>query len=247
MNRWRHGVWMAYIVALHAALFLACWKSDIVPRAGRRLGLLPPLPPAATTQSHYQRMLQFHDWIDGSVPQDSVLFLGDSMIQGLCVSAVTSDGVNYGIGGDTVGGLLHRLDHYRSLSRCRAVVLQIGVNDLSAFTNSEIVRDYTRLLDVLSLPVIVCGVLTVDERDRPPFADYNVRIRELNRDLEQLCHAHPQRLFVDSTSHLTDEAGQLTAANHVGDGVHLSPAGYQIWIGDLRDALESIAHDRAAK
>ncbi len=242
MIRWRRRLWWGYLAVLHAALLLMCWKTDILPRCGRRLGLLPPLPPAATAQDHYQRMVKFYDWMDGSVPQSSVLFLGDSLVQGLCVSAVTPDGVNYGIGGDTVGGLLHRLGHYRSLSRCRAVVLQVGVNDFSASSNAEIVRDYTRLLEAISLPVVVCGVLPVDERDRPLFAGYNTRIRELNHVLQQLCQTNRQRVFIDTTSRLTNETGQLASPYHVGDGIHLSPDGYQVWIYDLRQALEPMPH-----
>lgn len=247
MIRWRRSVWMAYIAVLHVAFFLACWKTDILPRCGRRLGLLPPLPPVATAQLHYQHMLQFHDWMDGSVPPGSVMFLGDSLIQSLCVAAVAPDGVNYGIGGDTTGGLLYRMGHYHSLSRCRAAVIQVGVNDLSSFSNTDILRDYTHLLDAVSQPVIVCGLLPVNERDHEALTGYNIRIRALNRDLEQLCQRQSNRIFLDSGPHLADESGQLAASNHVGDGVHLSSTGYGIWISDLRHALEALLSQRVVE
>jgi len=38
--------------------------------------------------AHYKRMMVYHRYMEGSVPDGAVLFIGDSITQGLCVVAV---------------------------------------------------------------------------------------------------------------------------------------------------------------
>ena len=89
---------VAYVVCIHLLLVFVLLKSDFIQRIENKLGIM-------RTQSeitgHFHRMLRYHSRIDGNVPNSSVLFIGDSITQGLCVSAVSSPSVNYGIGSDT--------------------------------------------------------------------------------------------------------------------------------------------------
>lgn len=238
MWQWKRRIWWGYLAFLHAIVLMACWKTDLLPRFGRRMGMLPPLPPTPAQHSFYQRMRSYHAAMDAHVPDGSVLFLGDSHVQGLCVTALTSNAVNFGIAGDTTAGLLDRLPHYPSLSRCRMVVLAIGVNDFDSFTNAEVLKNYRRLLEMVPVPIIVSAILPIDEREHPPLTGYNARIRDFNRDLAELCRERPQCKLINAGAQLMDAEGQLAPANHVGDGVHLSPAGYAIWIAALRTAFE---------
>ena len=59
-------------------------------------------------------MVKYHSRMDGSIPDNSILFIGDSITQSLCVSAVADNSVNLGIGGDTTLDVINRLPKYKN-------------------------------------------------------------------------------------------------------------------------------------
>lgn len=191
---------------------------------------------------HYKRMMVYHTYMDGSVPEGAVLFIGDSITQGLCVVAVHGLAVNYGIGSDTTLGVLERLPVYRSMERAAAVVIAIGVNDLRRRDNNAILENYKKIMAAVpaDVPLLFSAVLPLDDRNKPEEGKRNERIRELNRGLEALCASEDRCIFLDSTPSLVDDTGNLDPAHHTGDGVHLNTAGYTLWIRDLRDKLDAL-------
>jgi len=94
-----------YLVWLHLALAVVLVKSDFVQRVAMKLGWSRSRP-----TGHYRQMLVFCRRVDTCAPDNAVLFVGDSFIQGMCVSAVADKAVNLGIGGDTIVGLLMSFD-----------------------------------------------------------------------------------------------------------------------------------------
>ena len=131
---------VAYIVTLHLVVGGMLWKSDFLDRVNSRLGLIEQLPKPEISE-YYHRILRYHERSVDSVPDDSVIFIGDSITQGLCVSAVQPNAVNFGIGSDTTTGVLMRIPAYMpALERAKCIVLAIGVKhlmtDSRGFTNS---------------------------------------------------------------------------------------------------------------
>ncbi|MBL9135284.1 MAG: hypothetical protein JNK85_05425 [Verrucomicrobiales bacterium] len=205
-------------------------------------------PPKEITE-HYTRMLSYHRRMDGHVPDHSVVFLGDSLTQGLCTDAVAHPSVNYGIGSDTTVGILGRLPAYsHSLGRASAVVLAIGVNDLLFRDNQEIAENYRRILDRLppGTPVVCSALLPINERtyvQGTPVS--NARIAELNTLLRDQCAAFARCVFVDAKPRLVDSDGNLQATLEDGDGIHLNAAGNRIWSEVLRDGLLQARRNKA--
>lgn len=191
---------------------------------------------------HYQRMTRYHERMDGSVPREAVLFIGDSITQGLCVAAVHPHGVNYGIGSDTTAGVLHRLNLYASVDRAAAVVLAIGVNDLRRRDDAAILVNIERIRDHVCArtALLVSAILPLDERNESVAPGVNKRIAALNAGIAHLCHEHVNCGFIHAGKALCDESGNLAAAHHVGDGVHPNTAGYAIWIEALKQGLEEL-------
>src|SRR5450432_2394781 len=115
----------AYIAALHALVVVLivrpAWVGTILEHAGLK-----------SPAQFYEERLAAHLLTDRVVPAGAVVFVGDRQVQGLDVASVASVAVNYGIGGDTTVGVLRRLPLYASLTRARAVVLEVGTNDLAA-------------------------------------------------------------------------------------------------------------------
>jgi lysophospholipase L1-like esterase len=224
---------ISYIVLLHILLGIMLIKSDFIELAQQKIAFTPELT------KHYYQMLSYHKMIDSNVPAGCVIFIGDSITQGLCVSAVSPMSVNYGIGGDTSFGVLNRLKEYLSLNRARKAVIEIGFNDLKRRSNEAILNNYQRIIKYMptNLPIVFSSVLPVDEGVKIDMVGYNKRIQGLNAGLKDLCAKSHRLQFVDVNPSLVDKDGNLSHQFHIGDGVHLNSLGYQIWIDALRKAL----------
>ena len=188
-------------------------------------------------QKCYRDSLTFSFRVAQNIPDNAVVFVGDSHIRGLCVVAVTPYGVNLGIGGDTTGGVLQRIKQYMSLNKAKVVVLAIGTNDIIHGLKDGIADRYTAILNVLSgsVPVLVCSLPPVDERATGKI--HNQDVLAVNRSLLAVCTGNTRCCFVDCTKQLVDFSGNLDARYHIGDGIHLSPAGYAIWIKTMKQIL----------
>ncbi|MDY0363066.1 MAG: GDSL-type esterase/lipase family protein [Desulforegulaceae bacterium] len=221
---------------LHVLLVLVLAKSDFIEKVGYKLGVstTPEL------SSYYDRITTYHFRMDGNVPDGATLFIGDSITQGLATSAIANPSVNYGIGSDTTLGVLNRIRKYDSLNRADAVVLAIGLNDLSRRSDEKIVTNYKKILDSISeeIPVVVSAILPVDERVQRVNSE-NKRISKVNKLLRDLSLKYDNVTFSDAGVSLRDSDNNLKSDFHVGDGVHLSSAGYQVWIRELRRALNN--------
>ena len=242
----RKNVAIGYLVFIHILLALALVKSDFLTRVGNRLGYTANVEPEIT--QHFEYMERYYERMDPNVPSGSAIFIGDSITQGLCVSAVFTPSVNYGIGSDTTLGILKRLPKYKSLNRASIVILEVGVNDLKRRKDEEILSNYSSILKLLPshLPVMISGILPVNEDIAHHTKGYNARIRGLNFRLKNLCESKkPQCTFVDSGRALEDSTGSLSRNYQEGDGVHLNGEGNNIWIQELKDGIKISQQVRA--
>lgn len=229
---------ITWLIAIHAFAALAIWDTDLPYRIDRKLNLGLLNPPEIT--HFYKEMLGSHLQLDGSVESGSVIFLGDSITQGLNVSAVTKQAINYGIGMDTSYGLLKRVPQYKSLTEASTVVIAIGINDLIRVKRSpaEILKNYKTILENLpkKANVIMQAVFPVDETKGT--TGTNSRIIQLNGMLKTLAEEKGHTLINIKELFLNNE-GNLKEVLHVGDGLHLSSEGYKLWITALNQTLSS--------
>jgi len=150
-------------------------------------------------------------------------------------------GVNFGIGKDTTVGVMYRLPKYHSIKSARAVVLAIGFNDLKRRDNDAIIQNISSTLAEIpaEIPVLLCGVMPVDEGPKN-LVGFNLRIVALNEKLASMGPKRPNTVFLDPVPVLADESGVLPAVLHFGDGIHLSPKGYNLWIGAMIKGLADL-------
>ena len=164
-------------------------------------------------------------------------WLGDSLVEALDCTRLTPSCLNLGISGDTVFGVLHRVDSYRSLARATRVFLLMGHNDLGRTTDvSYIAGLYAKVLGAIPAgPQLVChAVLPVDERATDQRT--NRDIAALNVAIRATCEREPRARYLDLTEMFVDATGNLRADLHIGDGVHLNAAGNRVWISALRES-----------
>ncbi len=228
---------LAYALVLHLVLLLLVLRI-----AQPQLGIWGPAGSLSQAEIHYRNMVDYHQRSDAALPPGRVLFLGDSLTQGLPVTAVTEHGVNYGIGSDDSVGLLRRLDNYDSLNSARGAVVAMGSNDLNRADNDEFLDNYRAVLNALpeDVPVLCSAILPIDEPVRSNWLRRsNERIQRVNELLRTTCEQRGH-VFVDATSTLADDAGNLDAAYHIGDGLHLNATGNALWIAELQTALREL-------
>jgi lysophospholipase L1-like esterase len=227
---------LSYLVAIHFFIVVVLLKTDVIDRIKIKMGL--NVVPSELT-SFYHDMVEYQKRVDKNIPDNAVIFIGDSFIQSLAVSATTAYGVNFGIGGDTTVGVLNRLPYYKSIGKVRSIVLAIGANDLMRRDPDEIIINYKKILE--SLPdqanVVVVAIHPVDEKCRQPVGRSNSRIKSLNSKLKELCARYVHVAFFAIEDKLKDRSGNLSEELHEGDGVHLNQLGYQVWIDEFKKII----------
>ncbi|WP_100656722.1 GDSL-type esterase/lipase family protein [Alteromonas flava] len=224
----------SYFIVIHLALALVIIKSDFLQRVERKLGFNQ----TEITQ-HYKTMTSFHARIDSNLPQNSIIFIGDSHIQGLAVSAINDRAVNFGIGNDTTFGVLQRLEQYRSIQSSAAVVVSIGFNDLRYRENEEIIENITKILNFIPShkKVLLTALLPVGKKLHKK---YNGRITAINKRLFDLTLRRHNVHFIEAFGSFLNKEGYLEEKYLLRDNVHLSSLGYKIWIMELRKALKHL-------
>ncbi len=240
MNGLKKKSWAVYIILLHLFCLVVLLKSNFVAKVGRTIGLSQQ----PEISSYYKQTVSFHKKMDGSIPEGATIFIGDSITEALATSAVAEVSVNYGIGSDTTYGVLRRLPLYSSLARAKCIVIAVGVNDLTRRGDNDIIKNYQQILNSIASDksVVVSAVLPVDERVKQIQLKVelnNKRITQLNNKLENLCGTYRNVIFVNPGQELQSSDSNLKTRYHVGDGIHLSTAGYRIWIDKLRNVLDS--------
>jgi len=207
-------------------------------RALTPVRLLAPLMKPLLARSIAMRRSQFE-----ALPKvaDAVVFLGDSITEGGVWDEWFREllTLNRGIGGDTVGGVLDRLDS--ALYEPRAISLLIGTNDLTGMGRSFKVDDKADQMDTLlarireiapDVPLFLNGVM-------PRSKSLADDIAELNRRDEKLAGVYGAT-YLDLWPSLVgpDRALRKDVSR---DGTHLNGNGYRIWVDILRPHLAPFA------
>lgn len=134
---------------------------------------------------------------------------------------------NAGIGSETVGGCLARIDNsytnstpgLAGLSPLGWVFLRTGTNDVAVGTSiASLQSTYDSLIAKILTYATHCAVMAV-----PPYASSTLP-REYNAYLASVCAANPNRLtYVDDCVEL--RAGDTQIGSYFSDGVHPNPRG----------------------
>jgi lysophospholipase L1-like esterase len=152
-----------------------------------------------------------------------VVFLGDSIIARMDVSAVAPSAVNMGVGGDTTAAILARVGEVPV--DATAIVLEGGINDLDhGWSEDRVLANYQKILERLlgATRIYLVGVLPLDEthlsQERRELFD-NRKIAEVNTDLATLCRRYPNCVVIPPLP-------ALGPSDTRGDGIHPNAAGY---------------------
>ena len=145
---------------------------------------------------------------------------------------------NFGVAGETTGGLLARVDGIAAdCPGADAVLVMTGTNDV-LMEDPSFTEVYLLLAEKLreSYPgvrIVLHAILPANpEWVRPAV------IRGANREIEQIARVTGTEFF-DLTGRFLDDRGGVRLELLLEDGVHLSDEGYRAW----SDALEKLLDD----
>lgn len=185
-------------------------------------------------------------WRERERQQGSVVFAGDSLTENwrtLERDFPSMRLANRGIGGEVSRGLLFRFEEDVLTLHPRAIVILIGINDLTARQPAaDTLHNVASMLDLrdarsAGTPVILCSVppsahpkAPVDERQR----------RALNDGLRALAERRDAVLFVDLFDALAREDGSPEPRFFKSDLLHFSEAGQARWKQVLMPALQKV-------
>jgi len=139
---------------------------------------------------------------------------------------------NRGIGGETSGALLSRLET-AVLPGTSMVVIQIGVNDiLSGIKTDQVLENYKNIIS--RFQKIGCRILPTLPFLTRYYPEKNVDIYNLNNALISLFDQH--KIQYINLNDVLSNNGALRL-EYTSDGVHLNSAGYLEWIYQLRKII----------
>lgn len=168
-----------------------------------------------------------------------VVFAGDSHIsnfdwedyfKGLSVA-------NRGIGGDTSGGLLQRIEQVTELNP-EKVFLLVGINDIAQGVSLESIEySYIQIIDVIkknkpNTHIYAQSVFPVagelyESYFSKQSGPINESVARLNKRISQLAGA----TFID----VADKFGTELATEYSVDGLHLNKEGYEVWLNKIEE------------
>jgi len=186
-------------------------------------------------------LLTFQLREDKNTPAGSVLFFGDSHIQGMAVSGITQLASNFGIGHDTSAGLAKRIRKYDSIIKSRLVVVAIGQNDIGTVANFKIIDNIEDIIKFVppEIPILISGIFPLDTNlvNTP---NTNKIISKLNTLLRDICSVDARLHYLPPPHNFLTSEGNLRSEYHIGDGIHLNSGGNAVWVSKLQAQVEKI-------
>ncbi|MFW5821713.1 MAG: GDSL-type esterase/lipase family protein [Bacteroidota bacterium] len=166
--------------------------------------------------------------------ENNIIFLGDSLTEwGNWKELFPGKKImNFGIAGDTTGGLLRRLN---SVCRHKAskIFLMIGINDLGDNKDvREILSNYERVIQKMKkecpgTEVHLISVLPALYNKFPGSAINHDKVLALNKGIQKIASQY-QLNYINLASSFSDKNGSLDRRYTI-DGLHLSKEGYEKW------------------
>lgn len=214
---------VGYALVAHLLIAAALFSPNMVAVLRYKVGLISDAP----STLDFQRTVNAR--VDASTPPGSAVFIGDSLTMALPVSRVTDGAVNFGVGGQTSAEMLESLPS--SARTARVVFVMIGTNDILRERSAELPANYARTISEIPGRIVLTSP--------PPSRLFPLSEARMASDAaRKACASTPRCTFVDLQAAMLDH-GAIKPGLLLEDGVHLSPAGVDLWVSLLQSAYSA--------
>jgi lysophospholipase L1-like esterase len=198
-------------------------------------------------QFFYRSMMAYTTRQDANTLPSTTIFIGDSHVQGLAAGRLANSALNLGIGGDTSRTLLTRWPYYTSLNSAAQIYIGIGINDLLKAEEAQLLANLHAIIALAPkhTPILLGGLLPVAATAQYR-KNVNALIGQYNQQLKELSEKYENVEFVDYQSVFSRNDGSARADLLLNDGLHLNPAGYEVFIQVLAKHLNNTEQHSAA-
>jgi lysophospholipase L1-like esterase len=171
------------------------------------------------------------------------LVLGDSIVEAARLDETCGlRPLNGGVGGARTADLIGMARRVGARESLDLLVIAVGINDASPpriATTEEFTAAYEQLLAEVALPaerLVLVGIAPL-ERDQPLGTSYfdAARAREFDRVIRSIAN-RIGAAYVDLAIRLGTSDGTARVGTTL-DGVHLTPASYDVWRAGIADAI----------
>lgn len=173
-------------------------------------------------------------------PKGGVVFIGSSSIKrwNLAETFPDKDYINRGFGGSQIVDSTHFADRILIPYRPRVVVLYAGDNDLARGKSpKQVSADFAAFAEKVhaALPKTKIVFIAV----KPSLARWNIvdKVRSANKLIAAQCQQDELLAYVDIDKPMIGEDGRPRQSLFASDGLHLSKAGYALWVSLLAPHL----------
>jgi lysophospholipase L1-like esterase len=203
----------------------------------RRLGLSSLLViacafPAAAQTDRWEKDIAAFEAADLAAPppKGEILFIGSSTIRlwDLKTSFPDLKTINRGFGGSEMQDSTRYVERIVVPYSPRIVVVYAGDNDIMGTPSEQIVIAFERFVRAVHAKLPETKILYIGIK--PSLLRWNQvdRMRQANAMIRQLCERDDRLGFVDTDNAMLGWDERPRQELYVADGLHLTPAGYQI-------------------
>jgi lysophospholipase L1-like esterase len=152
---------------------------------------------------------------------------------------------NFGIAGDSTDGLFRRVNDGELGGHPKVVSVMIGTNDIPTDKSAdEIAQSIAKIVETIRLKdpeskVLVMGLLPRCSPTDPDKDKYRAKIERVNAEISQLSNGNSIR-YLDIGAKFKDAHGNARQ-DLLGDYLHPSHAGYEVWSDAVKPVIESMS------
>ncbi|WHZ18874.1 MAG: hypothetical protein OJF55_001023 [Rhodanobacteraceae bacterium] len=196
-------------------------------------------PPPQAWQADIDRLIA--DDSARPPPQHGVVFTGSSSIRMWTTLAADFPGVpviNRGFGGSVIADSTYYADRVVIPCHPRVIVMYAGDNDIAeGDTPRQVLAEFKAFVARVRRGLPDVAIVYVSIKPSLARAALWPQMREANRLIAEWARTQSRIAFVDVASKMLDAHGRPRAALFREDGLHMTPAGYAVWIEALKPVL----------